>query len=57
MKLADSWVEDVPTATALEGFHDEVEEVDELDEPKDGVGGVVAAVRINEGEDQQQNAA
>ena len=54
MKLADSWVEDVPTATALEGFHDEV---DEVDEPKDGVGGVVAAVRINEGEDQQQNAA
>ena len=41
MKLADSWVEDAPTATALEGFHDEVEEVDEVDEAKDGCGGVV----------------
>ena len=41
MKLANSWVEDAPTATALEGFHDEVEEVDEIDEPKDGCGGVV----------------
>jgi hypothetical protein len=38
MKLADSWVEDTPIATALEGFHDEV---DELDEAEDGCGGVV----------------
>jgi hypothetical protein len=40
MKLADTWVEDVPSATPLETFHDEVEEVDEVDEPKDGCGGV-----------------
>jgi hypothetical protein len=39
-KLADSWVEDTPTATALEDFHDEVEEHDEGDEAKDGCGGV-----------------
>jgi hypothetical protein len=41
MKLANSWVEDAPTATALEAFHDEVEEHDEVDEAKDGCGGVV----------------
>jgi hypothetical protein len=41
MKLANSWVEDAPTATALEHFHDEVEEHDEVDEAKDGCGGVV----------------
>ena len=45
MKLAESWVEDAPARTALEGFHDEVhdevEEVDEVDEAKDGCGGVV----------------
>jgi len=35
MKLAESWVEDAPARTALEGFHDEV------DEAKDGCGGVV----------------
>jgi len=35
MKLANSWVEDAPTGTALGGFHDEV------DEAKDGCGGVV----------------
>ena len=40
MKLADSWVEDAPTAPALEIFHDEVEEADEVDETKDGCGGV-----------------
>jgi len=40
MKLADSWVEDTSIGTALEPFHDEVEEVDELDEAKDGCGGV-----------------
>jgi hypothetical protein len=41
MKLAESWVEDAPTPTALEAFHDEVEEHDEGDEAKDGCGGVV----------------
>ena len=41
MKLADSWVEDTPTETALERFHDEVEELDEVDEAKDACGGVV----------------
>jgi hypothetical protein len=40
MKLANSWVEDAPTTTALEAFHDEVEEHDEVDEGKDGCGGV-----------------
>src|SRR5438552_16428423 len=41
MKLAESWIEDASTATAFEGFHDEVEEPDEVDEAKDGCGGVV----------------
>jgi hypothetical protein len=41
MKLADSWVEDTPTETALERFHDEGEEVDEVDEAEDGCGGGV----------------
>ena len=41
MNLANSWVEDAPTPTALEAFHDEVEEHDEVDEAKDGCGGVV----------------
>ena len=40
MKLAEAWVEDTPTGAALEGFHDEVEELDEVDEAKDGCGGV-----------------
>jgi hypothetical protein len=40
MKLADSWIEDTPIATALEGFHDEVEELDEVDEVQDACGGV-----------------
>jgi hypothetical protein len=40
VKLAESWVEDVPQDTPLETFHDEVEEVDEIDEAKDGWGGV-----------------
>ena len=39
MKLADSWNENAP-AIALEGFHDEVEEHDEVDEAKDGWGRV-----------------
>jgi len=38
MKFLDSWPEDAPTVTALECFHDEVEEVDEA---KDGCVGVV----------------
>jgi hypothetical protein len=41
MKLADSWLEDTPTDIASECFHDEVEEGDDLDEAKDGCGGVV----------------
>jgi hypothetical protein len=41
MKLAESWIEDAPATTALEAFHDEVEEHDEEDEAKDGCGGVV----------------
>jgi hypothetical protein len=40
MNLANSWVEDAPAPTALEAFHDEVEEHDEVDEAKDGCGGV-----------------
>jgi hypothetical protein len=40
MKLADSWVEDLPELTAGKTFHDEAEEHDEVDEPKDGCGGV-----------------
>ena len=54
MKLAESWVEDAPARTALEGFHDEVEEYDEVDEAKDGGG--VAAVRVKKGSYQEQNA-
>ena len=55
MKLAESWTEDAPTGTALESFHDEVEEHDEVDEAKDGCGGgVVAAVCINKDQKQQQ---
>jgi len=37
MKLADSWIEDVPALAASDSFHDEAEEVDEA---KDGCGGV-----------------
>jgi hypothetical protein len=40
MKLAESWAEDALNRTTLEGFHDEVEEHDEVDEAKDGCGGV-----------------
>jgi hypothetical protein len=40
MKLAESWLEDSPTGTALADFHDEVEEHDEVDEAEDGCGGV-----------------
>jgi hypothetical protein len=38
MKLADSWTEDVPALGDLGTFHDEAEEVDEVDEAKDGCG-------------------
>jgi hypothetical protein len=41
MKLGDSWIEDTPTITTLEHFHDEVKEVDEVNEAQDGCGGVV----------------
>ena len=57
MKLADTWVEDVPNATPLEGFHDEVEEVDEGNEAKDGCGGVVWQPYVLKKRHQQQNAA
>ena len=40
MKLADSWNEDVSEIAAVTTFHDEVEEHDEVDEAKDGCGGV-----------------
>jgi len=40
MNLAESWVEDVPSAPVGAAFHDEAEEVDEVDEEKDGCGGV-----------------
>jgi hypothetical protein len=40
MKLADSWVGEAPTAIPSEPFYDEAEELDEVDEPKDGCGGV-----------------
>jgi len=38
MKLAETWIEDTPTPTALEGLHGEGVEVDEIDEAKDGCG-------------------
>jgi len=41
MKLANSWVEDAPITTPSEPLYDEVEELDEVDEVKDGCGGVV----------------
>jgi hypothetical protein len=40
MKLANSWIQDAPTVRALEAFHDKVEEHDEVDEAKNGCGGV-----------------
>jgi hypothetical protein len=40
MKLASSWIEDVSITTASEPLYDEVEELDEADETKDGCGGV-----------------
>jgi len=41
MKLANSWVDDVSTTIPSQPFYDEVEELDEVDESKDGCGGVV----------------
>jgi hypothetical protein len=41
MKLADSWVEEAPTAIPSKPFYDEAEELDDVDESKDGCGGVV----------------
>ena len=41
MKLAESWVEDEPASVVTHPFHDEVEQVDQVDEAKDGCGGVV----------------
>jgi hypothetical protein len=40
MKLVNSWVEDTSITTPSEPFYDEVEELDEVDESKDGCGGV-----------------
>ena len=40
MKLADSWVEEAPTAIPSGHLYDESEEYDEVDESKDGCGGV-----------------
>src|SRR5438045_2826393 len=40
MKLADSWIENEPVLAITEVFHDEVEEYDEIEETKDGCGGV-----------------
>src|SRR5215471_11527115 len=40
MKLAESWVEGIPGNAAVEHFHDEVEEDDDVDEAQDGCGGV-----------------
>jgi hypothetical protein len=40
MKLANSWAEVAPTAAPSEQLYDEYEESDELDESKDGCGGV-----------------
>jgi len=41
MKLANSWVQEPPTKTPSGHLYDEYEESDELDESKDGCGGVV----------------
>src|SRR5437868_12821374 len=40
MKLASSWIGDAPITTPSKPFYDEAEELDELDESKDGCGGV-----------------
>jgi hypothetical protein len=40
MKLADSWAEEAPTAVPSGHLYDESEEYDEVDESKDGCGGV-----------------
>jgi hypothetical protein len=40
MKLANSWPEVAPTAVPSEQLYDEYEESDEVDESKDGCGGV-----------------
>jgi len=50
MKLTESWVEDIPGNAAVEHFHDEVEEDDEVDEAQDGCGS------LKEGSHQRQTA-
>ena len=40
MKLANSWAQEAPTTTPLGQLYDESEESDEVDESKDGCGGV-----------------
>ena len=41
MKLAEDWIDQEVVPSPLHPFHDEVEEYDEVDEAKDGCGGVV----------------
>jgi hypothetical protein len=58
MKLADSWVGEPPTAVPSEPFYDEAEELDEVDEPKDGCGGVGwQPYVLKKASHQQQNVA
>lgn len=40
MKLASDWIQIEPAIPVGDSFHDEVEEYDEVDESKDGCGGV-----------------
>ena len=40
MKLADTWVEELPTAIPSKQLYDELDEYDEVDESEDGCGGV-----------------
>ena len=40
MKLADTWVQEPPAPTPSEQLYDELDESDEVDESKDGCGGV-----------------
>ena len=40
MKLANSWAEEAPTTIASKQLYDELDECDEVDESKDGCGGV-----------------
>jgi hypothetical protein len=48
VKLADSWTADVPALARLSTFHDEAEEIDEVDEAEDGCGGVCVEKHVLE---------